>query len=211
MPGKFIVIDGPDGCGKSTQVRLLSSYLRRRGYSVQVIREPGGTAIGERIRRILLDPKNQQMTVITELFLYMASRSQLVQEVIKPALKQGKIIISDRFLSSSIVYQGLAGGVGKNMVEEIGKIATEGITPDLVFILDVSPKEGLRRAQRLKGHPDRMEKKQLLFHRRVCQGFRQLARSKPDFYKLIPPGPIPKIQSQLREIVTAFLAKDSSK
>jgi dTMP kinase len=205
--GKFIVIDGPDGCGKSTQSKLLAEYLKRCGRKVLTLREPGGTRISEKIRTILLDPKNYKMTEITELFLYMASRSQLVAELIKPALKSGKIVLCDRFLSSTIVYQGIAGGVGKKLVETIGKIATENIKPDITIILDVLPQEGLNRK---KSAPDRMEKKKIAFHEKVRLGFLSLAQSDSRQYKVIKSyGPIKEVQAKIQQTVKKLIAKSS--
>jgi len=203
MKGKFIVIDGPDGCGKSTQSKLLTQYLKQKGCKVLALREPGGTRISEKIRTILLDPKNYKMTEITELFLYMASRSQLVAELIKPALKSGKIVLCDRFLSSTIVYQGIAGGVGKKLVETIGKIATENIKPDITIILDVLPQEGLNRK---KSAPDRMEKKKLVFHEKVRLGFLSLAKSDSHQYKVIKSyGPIKEVQAKIQQTVSKLI------
>jgi dTMP kinase len=201
--GKFIVIDGPDGCGKSTQAKLLAEYFKRKHLKVLNLREPGGTPISEKIRRILLDPANSRMTVPTELFLYMASRAQLVDEVIKPALAKGKIIICGRFLSSTIVYQGIAGNIGKKLVEDMGKIATHNIIPDLTIILDIKPEDGLRRK---KTRPDRMEKKELAFHRKVRKGFLKLAMENPSKYKVIPSfGSIESIQGKIRALVERII------
>lgn len=205
MQGKFIVIDGPDGCGKTTQAGLLVNYLCKQGKRVVRRREPGGTQIGEKIRRILLDPSNRKMSVPTELFLYMASRAQLVREIIRPALARGKIIVCDRFLSASVVYQGRAGGLGGGVVESIGKVATDNIKPDLVIILDIRAADGLKR-RRKKGRLDRIETKQLLFHNKVRQGFRALAKQNPKRFRLISScGTINAIQRKIQQEVNRVI------
>ncbi|MBI4833727.1 MAG: dTMP kinase [Planctomycetes bacterium] len=199
MAAKFIVIDGPDGCGKSTQAKLLAGYLKKKHFKVLNLREPGGTPISEKIRRILLDPANSRMTVPTELFLYMASRAQLVDEVIKPALDKGVIVICGRFLSSTIVYQGIAGGIGRKLVEDMGRIATQGTVPDLTIILDIHPEKGLKRK---KTKPDRMEKKEIAFHAKVRKGFLKLAKENPARYKVIPStGSINSIHQKIISLV----------
>lgn len=205
MKGKFIVIDGSDGCGKTTQTQLLVNYLRQRGKKVSHLREPGGSPIGEKIRRILLDPGNRKMSIQTELFLYMASRAQLVQEFIKPALVQGKIVVCDRFLSASVAYQGWAGGLGGPAVESMGKIATDNIKPDLIIILDIRPVDGLRRRSK-KGRLDRIETRQLVFHNKVRQGFRALAKQNPKLFCLISAyGSTNVIQSRIQQEVSRVI------
>lgn len=183
--GKFIVIDGPDGCGKSSQVKLLSQYLRKKGHSILVVRDPGSTSISEGIRRLLLNPHYKKMTSLTELFLYFASRAQLVDEVIKPALKENKVVISDRFLSSTIVYQGYAGKIGVGNVERIWRMTTGGFEPDMTIILDVPSGTGLARIKRSRLSNDRMEQKALVFHKKVRAGFIKLARSDRKKYRVI--------------------------
>ena len=203
MKGKFVVIDGPDGCGKSTQTKLLHKYLTDKNKKVCLLREPGGTTISEKIRKVLLDTKNYKMTVETELFLYMAARAQLVEEIIKPALNKGKIILCGRFLSSTIVYQGNAGGLGKKTIEQIGKIATQNILPDITIILDVKPQDGLRRK---KTKPDRMEKKQLAFHKKVRGGFLKLAKENSRKYKVIKSyGTISQVQDEIRKTIKKLI------
>jgi len=171
-PGRFIVIDGPDGAGKTTQVALLAEHLCRLGREVEVLRDPGGTPIGERIRNILLDPSLSNMTPQTETFLYMASRAQLVAERVTPALSAGKVVLMDRFVSSTVVYQGIAGGVAAEAIEQMAQAATGGVWPEKVVIIDVSPQVGLGRVGRDR---DRVENKALSFHERVRQGFLQFA------------------------------------
>src|SRR4051812_38979100 len=145
MPGVFITLDGLDGTGKSTQCRLLADWLRGRGYAVVACAEPGGTELGNVLRDVLLHQSHKR-TLLSEAFLFMASRAQLVAEVIQPALAAGNIVISDRFLLSTVVYQGHAGGLDPDMLWQIGRIATSGLEPDRTIVLDLPPDEArLRR------------------------------------------------------------------
>ena len=139
MKGLFITVEGTDGAGKSTQIQLLTDYLKSKGRNVILKREPGGTEISEKIRELILDVNNKEMSDVAEALLYAASRAQLVQQVIKPALVKGEVVICDRFVDSSIVYQGIARGLGKNMVEEINRFAIDGIMPDITLFFDLSP------------------------------------------------------------------------
>ncbi|MBN1393049.1 MAG: dTMP kinase [Sedimentisphaerales bacterium] len=178
LSGKFIVIDGPDGCGKTTQTKLLVDRLKKQGVAVETFREPGGTAIGEKIRQILLNPEHIVMGTETEVMLYMAARVQLWQEKIAPALKQNKCVVLDRWLSSTCAYQGFAGGFG---VEQVVKIASDCLVrpwPDLTIILDVDLKTA---AVRLKKDLDRMEQKGNSYHKKVRDGFLKLAEGRKDF------------------------------
>lgn len=197
------MIDGPDGCGKTTQTKLLVNYLAAKRKPVIRLREPGSTRIGEQIRQILLNPKNKKMSVKTELLLYMASRAQLVAEVIKPALRQGKTVVCDRFLSSTVVYQGLAGGMGPEIVQRIGHWTIDKTQPDLTIILDIKPKDGLKR---IKKKFDRMEAKTISFHRQVQQGFLKLVRQNPRRFRIVNAyGTIHEIQKRIREVVDDIL------
>jgi dTMP kinase len=173
LAGKFIVLDGPDGCGKSTQVKLLAGWLGGCGVDVVCLRDPGGTVIGEKVRRILLNPRHTAMDVRAELLLYMAARAQLWQEKIAPALAAGKCVIVDRWLSSSCAYQGWAAGLGVENVIKIAQQSLERIWPDLTIILDVGPKTA---AGRLRGSRDRMERKGAGYHAKVRDGFLRLCR-----------------------------------
>jgi dTMP kinase len=204
--GKFIVIDGPDGCGKSSQVKLLSRYLRKAGHSILVVRDPGSTSISESIRNILLNPHYKKMTPLTELFLYFASRAQLVDEVIRPALKENKVVISDRFLSSTIVYQGYAGKVGVDNVEKIWRITTGGFIPDMTIILDIPPKDGFERIMKSRSSNDRMERKALVFHQKVRDGFIKLAQKNQKTYWIIDgTQSISDIHKEVRKIAYKIL------
>src|SRR3989338_7282135 len=173
--GVFITFEGPEGSGKSTLIKAAARFFKNKGFSVLILREPGGTAISEAVREILLDRKNLKMTVETEFFLYLAARAQIVREKILPALKQGRVVICDRYHDSTVVYQGYAGGIPVRLIDEFGYLAKSGLEPDYTFLLDVETEKGLKRA----GRTDRMENKSLAFHRRVRQGFLLLAKKHP--------------------------------
>src|SRR5215212_3043744 len=160
-PGRLIAFEGVEGSGKSTQLELLRRVLEGRGREVVVTREPGGTPAGERVRSVLLDPEVE-----------LHPRAELVEAVIRPALERGAVVLCDRYLDSSLAYQGAARGLGQGPVEEVNRFATGGLLPDLVVLLDLDPASGLRRRA---GKPDRIEGQDLDFHRRVRQAFRDLA------------------------------------
>ena len=172
LQGKFIVLDGPDGCGKSTQAELLAKWLESEGVPTSHFRDPGDTDIGEKIREILLNPEHLAMDTRTELLLYMAARAQLWAERIAPALKANHCVVLDRWLSSTCAYQGYAGGFGTDKVIGIATDCLERVWPDLTIILDVDLKTA---AERLDRQLDRMEAKGNGYHQRVRQGFLQLA------------------------------------
>lgn len=176
--GKFIVLDGPDGCGKSTQTRLLDEWLRRQGVTTARFRDPGTTVIGEKIREILLSPAHETMTTPVEVLLYMAARAQLWAEEIAPALRSGKCVVLDRWLSSTCAYQGHAGGFGMDKVITIARDSLERVWPDVTVILDVDLKTA---AGRLNRQRDRMEQKGDSYHTKVREGFLELARHRADF------------------------------
>lgn len=166
---RFIVLDGVEGCGKSTQARLLTDGLIEQGVPVVLTHEPGGTAIGEAVRALLLDTAYDGMHELTETFLFCAARAQHVLETIRPALEAGKIVACDRFASSTYVYQGYAGGIGPTTVTALNDLATGGLQPDLVIILDLDPEVGRRRKRGYR--EDRIERKPLDFHQAVRDGF----------------------------------------
>ncbi|MEN6424569.1 MAG: dTMP kinase [Phycisphaerales bacterium] len=176
--GRFIVLDGPDGCGKSSQSRMLMDWLAGRGVSSVGFRDPGTTLIGEKIREILLSPAHDAMTTPTEVLLYMAARVQLWAQSIAPALREGRCVVMDRWLSSTCAYQGYAGGFGVEKVIEVAKDTLERVWPDLTIILDVDLKTA---AQRLNRELDRMERKGDEYHSRVREGFLKLAEDRPGF------------------------------
>lgn len=182
LQGRFLVFDGPDGSGKSTQIDRFSAWCGSHGITIELVREPGGTAIGEAIRRVLLDPAHEEMTVRAEMLLYMASRSQLVRERIKPALDAGSMVLADRFISSTLAYQGTAGGLSAEEIMDVGRVATDGIEPDLVVIFDVD--EETRRS-RMGKEKDRIERKSSEFHARVREGYLAQARRNPSRHVVI--------------------------
>ena len=171
--GKFIVLDGPDGCGKSSQSRMLADWLAGNGTEVVSFRDPGTTSIGEKVRKILLDTANEGMCVRTEMLLYMAARAQLWAEEIKPALEQGKTVILDRWVSSTCAYQGFAGGFGIENVIKIAEGCLERVWPDLSIILDLDVETS---AKRLGGQLDRMERKGSEYHQKVRDGFIEIGK-----------------------------------
>jgi len=173
--GLFITTEGTDGSGKTTQIRLMEAYLREKGYEVVVTREPGGTGIGEKIRSLILAPKNTEMSETTEMLLYASARAQLVNELIEPAIKAGRIVICDRFVDSSYAYQGFGRGIDLRTIEGINEVALNGIKPDLTFFFDIDPKTALLRRIATTG-ADRIEKEAFDFHVRVYNGYRDLAR-----------------------------------
>jgi dTMP kinase len=198
LAGKFIVMDGPDGCGKSTQIKLLADWLTAEGVPVCRTRDPGGTTVGEKIRQVLLDKAHDEMAVECELMLYMASRAQLVAQVIRPALLDAQCVLCDRYISSTIAYQG-AGGIPASAVRVVGNIAVGGIWPDLTIILDIPAEVGL---SRLKGSPDRMESKAREFHRQVRQSFLDQARERPERYAIVNgSGTVADVQSRIRKVI----------
>ena len=177
--GWFISFEGPDGCGKSTQVQLLEKYFQDNHIPCLVTREPGGTRIGESIREIILTPIFDEMSEKTEMLLYAASRAQLMKDVIIPALEKGMMVISDRFVDSSLVYQGIARGLGIDTVKQINQIVVGDYNPDKVFFIDISEEEGLRRKREQK-KLDRMEQESIDFHHMVSEGYRKVLSGRED-------------------------------
>lgn len=180
--GLFITFEGIEGCGKTTQAELLAKFLTTSGYAVLFTREPGGPRISEKIREILLNKELTEMHALTELFLYLASRSQHTVEWILPALKEGKIVISDRYYDSTYAYQGVARKIPKDKISTMNIIATEGLTPDITFLLDLTPEQGLAR---LAKSFDRLENENMEFHRKVHQAYLELAKREPERIKVL--------------------------
>lgn len=200
--GYFITFEGAEGSGKSTQIRFAVRFLKRKGYPVLLLREPGGTLIGEAIRKILLDRKLRRMKVETELLLYLAARAELVRERIAPALRQGKVVVLDRYEDSTMAYQGFGGGISLKVIQSLSRFTRGRRIPDLTFLLDVETRKGLRRS----GRRDRIERKPVSFHERVRKGFLQLARREPRrFVVLSSHESIEKVRKKAEEVLRARL------
>lgn len=185
--GLFITVEGIDGCGKSTQARLIAAALEAAGHDVLRLREPGGVKISEQIRAILLDPANAEMGDVCELLLYEAARAQLVHQVIRPALAAGKTVVCDRFYDSTTAYQAFADGLDRNMVSQANELAVDGCRPNLTFVFDLPVEDALRRRSG-RGAEDRLELKGMEFQERVAAGFRAVAADEPERVKLIDAG-----------------------
>ena len=182
LRGRFVVFEGPDGSGKSTQFRRFARRLRTAGLEPVEVREPGGTVIGEAIRRLLLEDTGEPIGVRTETLLYLASRAQLVDRVVAPALASRRCVLADRFMTSTLVYQGLAGGLAREQIERVAPIVLGDVRPDLVVVFDVDQPTA---AKRLNPLLDRMEAKGSDFHRRVREGYLELARLEPGAHAVI--------------------------
>jgi len=214
MKGVFITFEGPEGSGKTTQARLLASYLKSQGYETVLTREPGGTEIGDAIRKILLNPDFKDMGEVTELLLLSASRAQNVKDRIRPALERGNIVICDRFTDSTLAYQGFGRRFDIELLMSLNRIATGGIFPELTILLDLPVEEGLARSRALQkeeskaGKGDRIEQEGIDFHRRLREGFLELARRDPKRIRVVTAQD--KIESAykiIKEIAEDFLKK----
>lgn len=182
----FIVMDGGDGAGKSTQIRKLVERLEASGRDVVTCRDPGGTEVGESVREILLHRHTLEIGRMSEMLLYMAARAQLVESVIRPAIEAGKTVVSDRFLLANVVYQGYGRGLDVPTLWEVGRIATSGLEPDLTIVFDVPPETAI---ERISDEPDRMEGQGADFHARVRAGFLEESRRRPDRIAVIDASP----------------------
>lgn len=198
----FITVEGIEGSGKSSVIKCLDKFLRQEGFSVKIYREPGTTKIGEKIRGILLDKNNKELSRHTELLLYLAARTQLIEERLKKDLKKYDFIVCDRFFDSTLVYQGFALGLGK-VVERAVKLFSLGITPDLTILLDTPAKVGLLRIK----DKDRIESRPLSFHNKLKEGYLRLARKYPKRIKVIDAnGQLKEIYQKVKVILKKFLA-----
>ncbi|MFN3285716.1 MAG: dTMP kinase [bacterium] len=180
MRGLYIALEGPEGSGKTTQLRRLAARLRQMGLEVVEVREPGGTALGEQVRSLLADPANVAMTPEAETLLFAAARAQLVREVVRPALDRGAVVLSDRCVYASVAYQGYGRGLGPEVVWQVNELATGGVVPDVVVLLDLPAEVGLERdTEKGVSSRDRIEREGLDFHRRVREGYLCLSREDP--------------------------------
>ena len=201
--GLFITFEGLDGCGKTTQIELLRERLTNVGYNVVLTREPGGTKISERIRDIVLDVDNDDMADTCEMMLYAAARAQLVKEVITPSLNNDAIVLCDRFIDSSYVYQGIARGMGVDVVRRINEIALLGVYPDATIFFNISPEESKKR--RL-GDDDRIEKEKMEFHRKVYEGYLHIASMFPErIHSIDASDGVDKVADRVFECVKKLL------
>ncbi len=204
--GLFVVFEGGEGAGKSTQMRLLRAEVERAGHEVMLTREPGGTELGERVRELVLDP-GSEIDDRAEALLYAAARAQHAAVVIRPALEDGTVVLSDRFVSSSIVYQGVARGLGEEHIDELNRWGTGGLAPDLVILLDIDADEGLRRS---RGEPDRVEAEGVGFHRVVNDAFRRLAETDPGRYLVLDARrPVEDLHDEITSHVLGMLGADA--
>ncbi|HUU51234.1 MAG TPA: dTMP kinase [Nitrospinota bacterium] len=210
--GTFITFEGVEGCGKTTQIMMLRDYLLEKNYQVKITREPGGTAIGDQIRKILLNDDNKNISRETELLLITACRVQHIKEVIIPALKQDKVVLCDRFFDSTFAYQGYGRNIDLEFIKRLNKIVSCNIEPDLTILLDLDPLEGLKRANKrnskkaVSEREERFEKETLEFHKRIRIGFLELAQKSQERIKVIDGnGKIEEIQKTIRSYTDEIL------
>jgi len=200
----FITFEGAEGSGKSTQIRNAVAFLKKKGRSVVMLREPGGTRISEAIRAVLLDKNLKEMTPVTELLLYLAARAQIVREKILPALQKGKVVICDRFEDSTRAYQGFGRKISLRAIEQLNKLVRGNLQPDLTFILDIEIARGLKRG----GRHDRIEREAFSFHRRVRQGFLELAKRNPGRMVVLDTSkPVDWVAQKVRERLERVFGK----
>ena len=201
----FITLEGPEGSGKSSQLPDLAEFLRGQGWDVLTTREPGGTPIGDQIRQILMRLDNQELHPRTEILLFLASRAQLVEQVIKPALREGKLVLSDRFGDSTLAYQGYGHGIDLATLRAMLDFATDNLKPDLTLLLDVDVEIGLQR-KRKEDEWNRLDAYELAFHQRVREGYHELCRQEPERWRVIDAmQPKEAVQIALRQAVMQFL------
>lgn len=202
--GYFITFEGAEGSGKSTQIRNAVAFLKKKGYSVVMLREPGGTRISEAVRAILLDKNLKEMSHVTELLLYLAARAQIVREKVLPALQKGKVVICDRFEDSTWAYQGYGRKISMAAIEQASRLVRGNLKPHLTFVLDVDTTKGLKRG----GRHDRIEREAFSFHRRVRQGFLALARKNPKRMLVLDTSkPIEWVSEKVRERIERVFGK----
>ena len=220
MKGIFVTLEGTEGCGKTTQAKLLADLLSSMGFNVICTKDPGGTAIGEKIREILLDTANFKMAPITELFLFLASRHQLIKEKIKDKLDAGYIVISSRYTDATLAYQGYGRGLDLNILNELNNCATDNIYPDLTILLDIEPEKSVERVKMRSAYSnkndlavsgddiDRIEQELIGFHTRVRDGYLDLWKRNSDRIKLVhADDTIENVQAEVKELVIDVLEK----
>ena len=208
----FISLEGIEGCGKTTQLALLSSYLANKGFSFVVTREPGGTDIGKKIRSILLDPASRDLVPAAELLLYMADRAQHIYSLIKPNLDNGKIVICDRYFDATLVYQGVARGLDTQIIRDMHRFLLDNLKPDITLLLDLDPRTGLARAWEeldsgnRSGSESRFEAETLSFHETVRAGYLELAGGEPERFRIIDASrEIDEVQQDIRNVLAKYL------
>lgn len=204
----FITFEGIEGCGKTTQIRLLAERLRRSGLEVLVTREPGGCPIADAIRSILLHPGSSALVPRAELLLYAAARAQHVDEVIRPSLTRGTLVLCDRFIDATVAYQGGGRALDPSLIASLNSLATDGLLPDLTLLLDMPAEEGLQRARRRNAstpEEDRFEREDLDFHRRVRNEYLKLARQHDRFMVIDAAGPVDAVAERIGTVVEAVL------
>ena len=207
----FITLEGPDGSGKSMQIPPLAEFIRQQGYEVLTTREPGGTGIGDQIRQVIMKLGNTSMNPRTEILLFCAARAQIVEEVLRPNLQRGVVVLSDRYADSTLAYQGYGHRVNLDDLHMLLNFATGGLKPDLTLLLDVDAEEGLKRRQSCGGEWNRLDAYALEFHRRVRDGYHELAKAEPERWQTIDASQTPEmVQSNLRRIVLKKLTAASN-
>lgn len=209
----FITLEGIEGSGKTTQIRQLSTYIEATGYRCVTTREPGGTSIGDKIRAILLNPENNDLSPISELLLYMADRAQHLNSLIQPALDAGKIVLCDRYFDATVVYQGIARGLDIELIYSLHRLLFEDLKPEVTFLLDLPPSIGLARAWKQiddgirSGGESRFEEETLAFHEKVRAGYLELARLEADRFTVIDATQDEKkVQMDIREVLSSVLS-----
>lgn len=204
----FITFEGPDGSGKTRQIQPLARFLEEKGYKVFTAREPGGTTIGDQVRAILMNLENTSMRPRTEALLFCAARAQLVDEVLRPHLAQGEVVLLDRYADSTFAYQGYGHQHDLALIKSLLDFATGGLKPDLTLLLDVDPQIGLKRRQAGGGEWNRLDAYQLQYHQRVRQGYLKLAESEPERWRIIDASQPPDVvESAIQKVLLSFLSK----
>jgi dTMP kinase len=203
----FITLEGPDGSGKTRQIQPLADFLKEKGFSVFTAREPGGTAIGDQVRDILMNLENTSMRPRTETLLFCSARAQLVDEVIRPHLEMGEVVLLDRYADSTMAYQGYGHQYDLILIKNLLEFATGGLRPDLTFLLDVDPDVGLRRRQDGGGEWNRLDAYQLQYHQRVRLGYLKMAAAEPSRWRIIDASQPPDmVKSKIQEVLLLFLS-----